>query len=104
MGQGSPRNRNIIFTSGWSNPDSEALYRHDWQGEPKTAAMHFSGRQCHLCRHYAVFNADWGLCCNQNSRHFTETVFEHFTCPWFEWFPTQGGPDLGPHPKPYGHR
>jgi hypothetical protein len=33
---------------------------------------------------FVAFNADWGLCSSETSRHFTETVFEHFTCPWFE--------------------
>lgn len=76
-------NRNVIFTSGWSNPDSAALYIHEWPGEPKTAEQYNSGRACLSCLHFAAFNADWGLCCNQESRHITETVFEHFTCPWF---------------------
>jgi len=30
---------------------------------------------------FVPFKADWGLCCNEKSRHFTETVFEYFICP-----------------------
>lgn len=84
MSDEEPRNRNRVITDGWSNPDSRASYEHHWPGEPKTADLYRSGRQCDSCLRFVAFNADWGLCSSQASRHFTETVFEHFTCPWFE--------------------
>lgn len=83
MAQDSSRNQNHIVTEGWSNPDSQARYVHGWLGEPKSAEQYRTGHGCLGCSSFAAFNADWGLCCNQDSRHFTETVFEHFTCPWF---------------------
>lgn len=73
-------NRNTIITTGWSNPDSEALYRAEWPDEPTIRAQYFDGEQCGGCSFYAPFNDDYGLCCNPNSRHTLETVFEHFTC------------------------
>jgi hypothetical protein len=98
------RNLNHILTGTWSNPDSETAYRALWPGEPNTAASYRAGLQCHDCRHFAAFDADWGLCCNSGSRHFTETVFEHFTCPWFHSLPAKEPRAPGHRPKPYGHR
>ena len=100
------RNHNQINTHGWSNPDSEALYLHEWPGEGKTAALYRAGRACLNCANFAIFNADWGLCCNRESRHFTETVFEHFTCPWINLqnLLDDQGPGKGMKPKPFGNR
>ncbi|MCX6984375.1 MAG: hypothetical protein NT118_06420 [Lentisphaerae bacterium] len=73
-------NKNAIFTKGFSNPDSEALYKEGWPGEPLVAALFHQGWQCGGCDFFALFNEDYGLCFNSKSRHHTETVFEHFTC------------------------
>ena len=94
-----PRNQNRIVLNGWSNPDSRASYEYGWPMEPKTLALYHSGRQCLDCQGYAAFNEDWGLCVGKTARHFTETVFEHFTCPWWSlpgsmskrgWQPSRG--------------
>jgi hypothetical protein len=76
-------NQNTIITTTWSNPDSEAMYRLEWPGEPDVHTQYRDGQQCGGCSFYAPFNADFGLCCNDDSRHALETVFEHFTCPVF---------------------
>lgn len=76
-----PENVNRVKPAGFSNPASDALYKAEWRTEPATAALYRDGRQCGGCSHFAKFDADWGLCCQRRSRHFTETVFEHFTCP-----------------------
>ena len=74
-------NANQIKTDDWSNPDSEQLYLDDWPQEPDVRELHEEGLQCGGCSFYAKFNADYGLCCHAGSRHYLETVFEHFTCP-----------------------
>jgi hypothetical protein len=74
-------NRNTIVTEEFSNPESEALYHANWPAEPAVFAQYEDGQQCGGCAFFAPFNADYGLCCNPESRHVLETVFEHFTCP-----------------------
>ncbi|MGL6074458.1 MAG: hypothetical protein ACRC8S_09890 [Fimbriiglobus sp.] len=74
-------NRNLIVMGGFSNPESEALYREYWPDEPACRAAYMSGQQCGGCSFFAKFDADWGLCAHPTSRHRLETVFEHFTCP-----------------------
>jgi hypothetical protein len=76
-----PDNENRVKPAGFSNAASEALYRAQWKTEPATARLYRDGRQCGGCSFFAPFDADWGLCCRAASRHFGETVFEHFTCP-----------------------
>ena len=76
-------NQNAIITDTWSDPDSEALYRNEWPDEPAIRAQKLEGDQCGGCSYFAPFNLDFGLCCHPASRHFRETVFEHFTCPAF---------------------
>jgi hypothetical protein len=80
----APRNQNHLVTDGGSNSASLASYEHQWSGEPKTLEIHRSGRQCQDCPRYSNFNMDYRFCSTQGSRHFTETEFEHFTCPWWE--------------------
>jgi hypothetical protein len=74
-------NQNRIITDGFSNQESLRMYREQWPREPTTAEQHERGEQCGGCSFFAPFNKDWGLCCNVQSRHHLETVFEHFTCP-----------------------
>lgn len=75
-------NQNRITTTDFSNPESKALYHQDWHGEDGSRPQHERGQQqCGECAFFAPFNEDYGLCCNNASRHMTETVFEHFTCP-----------------------
>lgn len=74
-------NRNKVMTDGFSNADSERLFRERWPEEPDLAAQCFEdAKQCGGCSFFAKFNMDWGLCCHRGSRHHLETVFEHFTC------------------------
>jgi len=76
-----PVNENRVVTDRFSHQASERLYRDCWPAEPQCREQCEQGQQCGGCSFYAKFNADYGLCCNRTSRHFTETVFEHFTCP-----------------------
>ena len=73
-------NTNNIVTNAWSDRKSETLYTTQWPDEPALLPQYENGDQCGGCSFFAEFNADWGLCCNRKSRHYLETVFEHFTC------------------------
>ena len=74
-------NRNRIVTDGFSRRASEKLYRARWPDDPESRARYETGRACCSCAFYSDFNEDWGLCHYRRSRHYLETVFEHFTCP-----------------------
>ncbi|MCE9547991.1 MAG: hypothetical protein K8T25_21165 [Planctomycetia bacterium] len=76
-------NQNGIVTNNFSNPQSEQLYWQQWPEEPACRQQYENGQQCGGCSFFAPFDADWGLCCHVKSRHFLETVFEHFTCPTY---------------------
>jgi hypothetical protein len=76
-------NQNYIVTDRFSDDASEQLYRAKWPDEPRLQRQYENGWQCELCSFYAQLNADYGLCCHPESRHCTETVWEHFTCPSF---------------------
>ncbi len=76
-------NTNIIKTDGFSCPESEALFNSGFSSDPEARRVHEAGGQCGACSFFAPFNDDYGLCCHHASRHLTETVFEHFTCPSF---------------------
>jgi hypothetical protein len=76
-------NQNRVITDSWSDPDTKTLYDRQWPDEPEISHQYEDGLQCGGCSFFAPFNPDWGLCCNKASRHFTETGFEHFTCPNF---------------------
>lgn len=76
-------NQNSIITDHWSSPAAKQLYKSNWPDEPICQAQYEEGRQCGGCSFFAAFNADWGLCCHNGSRHHLETVFEHFTCPQY---------------------
>jgi len=65
-------------------PTSHQLYLARWLTEPAVRQRYESGEQCGGCAFFAPFNYDWGLCGHSASRHVTETVFEHFTCPEYE--------------------
>lgn len=73
-------NTNKIKTTGFSNPEAETMYQQSWNGDATLQHLYDNGGQCGACSFFAPFNADYGLCCNEASRHLTETVFEHFTC------------------------
>jgi hypothetical protein len=74
-------NENRIILSGFSNPAFERLYSGQWADDPKLWQQNQLGEQCGGCSFFAKLNLDLGICCHTRSRHFTETVFEHFTCP-----------------------
>jgi hypothetical protein len=76
-----PGNENRVRTDAFSNRASYEMYVQHWPDDPKTRNLADNGFQCLTCSFYAPFNMDWGLCCHRKSRHFTETVWEHFTCP-----------------------
>jgi hypothetical protein len=84
-------NQNHIVWHAFSNPDSEARYRAQWPDEPEVRKLYEEGAQCGGCSFFAKFDLDYGLCCNADSRHHLETVFEHFTCPVY------GNEGWGPH-------
>jgi hypothetical protein len=77
-------NTNTVVRDSWSSPGSRQLYIDGWPTEPAIRQRYESGEQCGCCAFYAPFNYDWGLCCRSSSRHVSETVFEHFTCPEYE--------------------
>lgn len=85
------KNQNLIYLDRWSNPETAALYKRQWPAQPELLRQHENGDQCGGCSFFAAFNSDWGLCCQAESRHHLETVFEHFTC---ENFVREG---WGPH-------
>lgn len=74
---------NRISTNGFSNPSSKRLFDQEWPDEPAVRKQCLEGWQCGGCSFFAPLNHDWGICCYQKSRHYLETVFEHFTCPRF---------------------
>lgn len=74
---------NQITTTDWTNPDSKAIYLAEWPLEPECKRLYRDGKQCGGCSFFAPFNSDWGLCCHNKSRHYLETVIEHFTCPTY---------------------
>ena len=76
-----PGNDNRVHTDSFSNLASYQTYKANWPNDPKSCELYRIGFQCGGCSFFAQFNKDWGLCCHLKSRHFTETVFEHFTCP-----------------------
>jgi len=43
-----------------------------------------NGRQCGACAFYIALEGklgmDWGVCCNKNSKHDKNAMFEHQTC------------------------
>lgn len=74
-------NENKVVVNRFSNPDSKQKYESQWADEPEIYNDYYlEGLQCGGCAFYASFNSDYGLCCNKDSRHHLETVFEHFTC------------------------
>ncbi len=76
----SDKNQNLICVDRWSNPETKAIYDSHWRNQPELQVKFENGDQCGGCSFFAAFNADWGLCCNVDSHHHVETVFEHFTC------------------------
>lgn len=68
------QNNNRIDPCGFSNLHTEHEYLQ------KTAREACIREQCGGCSFFAVFNSDWGLCCYEESKHFLETVYEHFGC------------------------
>ena len=74
-------NKNKLTTNDFSNPASRLRYEQRWSEEPELRQQCEEGDQCGGCSFFAPLNADFGLCCHSKARHFSETVFEHFTCP-----------------------
>ena len=85
------RNKNKIFTDGWSNPDAKIEYEsHTDEDRQELKAQNGVLKECSGCAGYHKLNYDWGLCCNEHSTHHLETIFEHFICGWFN---TEGLPE-----------
>ncbi len=76
-------NENKIIVDRFSNQQSERRYADKWPDEPQCQRQYENGEQCGGCSFFAKLNFDYGVCCHAASRHFAETVFEHFTCPSF---------------------
>lgn len=74
-------NQNTVATKAFSSSSSKQMYEAMWPEEPATRELYESGIQCGGCSFFAAFNYDWGPCANSKSRHYLETVFEHFACP-----------------------
>jgi hypothetical protein len=74
-------NKNIIIEEEFSNPESLMMYEMHWPKDNGLYKRYEDGEQCGGCAFFAPLNADFGICCHRKSRHYTETVFEHFTCP-----------------------
>lgn len=70
----NPKDRNVVETEKFSNPDTDAVYR---QGNPR---MRDRMWDCLCCSFYAALNEDFGVCCFPKSQYHLETVFEHFVC------------------------
>jgi hypothetical protein len=99
-------NQNKIDTSEFSNPESKRLYVETWPAEPSCKRRYENGEQCGGCSFFAPLNYDYGICCHNRSRHFKETVFEHFTCPSFVnegWGPHSFSEDTAFHCKCGGY-
>jgi hypothetical protein len=97
-------NKNRIITTGFSNDESARLHAKRWGSEEFLNRDEFL-LQCGGYSFYAEFNADYGLCCSPGSRHLTETVFEHFTCPSYVdegWGPHSFTTDVAYHCKCQG--
>lgn len=73
-------NPNKLVINEFSNEKSAQQYAENWPDHPESLQLYENGFQCGGCAFFAPWNADWGLCCHQKSVHFSETVFEHFTC------------------------
>jgi hypothetical protein len=74
-------NENHITTSGFSNPKSQQAYQDAFKDDPSLFKRVVEDcEQCGGCAFFAPFNPDFGLCCNEESKHWLETVFEHFGC------------------------
>jgi hypothetical protein len=71
---------NRIKDDSWSDPRTKKMYLDRFPGEPELHRQADDGQQCGGCSFFAPFGLDFGLCAHGDSRHYLETVFEHFTC------------------------
>lgn len=76
----SDRETNRIFTGGWSNYATRAMYNSQWRKYPEIKAMHDDGKQCGGCSWFAPLGGDFGLCLCMTGPNWSETIFEHYTC------------------------
>ena len=74
-------NKNIITEREFSNPELLMMYETHWPNDHGLYKRYEDGEQCGGRSFFAPLNTDYGICCHGKSRHFKETVFEHFTCP-----------------------
>lgn len=74
-------NKNVIIEEDFSNPESRRMYEMHWPNDHGLYKRYEDGEQCGGCSFFAPLNMDYGICCHSKSRHYKETVFEHFTCP-----------------------
>jgi hypothetical protein len=72
--QHESQNKNQITIGKFSNETTEHEHRQ------KTAGDKWIEDQCGRCSFFAPLNQDWGLCCFNKSKYFTETINKHFGC------------------------
>ena len=73
-------NKNIIIKDDFSSEQTKNIYLSKFNNNEKSLELYNYGYQCGGCSFFAPLNEDYGICCFKKSIHFTETVFEHFTC------------------------
>ena len=73
-------NKNRLVTSSWSCQASAEQYQKNFSDWSKADREKLQRSDCASCKYLLPFNEDWGLCNNENSPIYLQTIFEHFKC------------------------